>query len=982
MNFKVKISIVCFFICAYSHIFCQYTSALVKTLNTGNPKDNPINGFVFFDKNDVLWIGTQYGVSYFDGTRYERLDLGQNMKRIFTMFQDSTKRIFVRLEDLGLYEVGINVCGPFIEKVYEKNFGENELKNELISKILKITPETKESPSYIMNILKPSEGMRYYTIGDNVIYSSDNQTKRLLRKSGGGHYLENVIFDDKNLASNIDFTYAPKVYAKGKDFLLDKNKVYKMKYENGKVYLFSYISDLGFSLEDVKATYVAYNDNTNTFAISTINQGILLVTPSNFKLINNHISNNRLRNVFYNISHYPKNSGLIVGNSYILNYEYKKIRDLSSSPDLFGYTTQKPGGNIFYRYANTLLEENSKGLKVASYDLGSDNAYGLEFGFCESDSLCYFSNIKFVFRLKNNIFEKIINIDSYDSGLKSIRQIFRYKGQLWALTDKGIAVLDDRNNTLSPLNGSPNVYFRNVFPSKDGKILWFCSENGGLHFLKDNKWYKVQSDRLGFLDFPHAVLNDGKGFLWISTNYGLIQVKEDVLVNNTVNNIKNATYFHYYSKFDGLLTDEFNGGTQSNAIVLGDSLMFFASMNGLVAIKPDYYNQTLSPSPILLNKLTVDGVTMPYNGNLVFNSKHASLNIELVNPYYGNPLNNLLEYKLIGEDLNWNRVPNTNSISLGRLAPGDYTLRIRKRSGFENDEFEYLNFYLTIEPLFYETIWAKLLIILLLLLLVFGYVSYRSKKLIKENKKLMETIEEKVALLTQEKQNALINLKLALENETKLLNYKKEMVTMVSHDIISPLSAVHQAVQILDNELKATPSSNLAILSDVILKACEKTIYLGNQLRQSFSISGHSQPDSTTFDDLILFIKKLFGVNFYLSKVNVTYRNDAEVNLLDKDIYESLEIILRNIVSNILKHGQPSKIEFICQYDGSIDVIEYGQILTESKINFINDRIYGASLLEDNPGLGLGLIKTHLNMIGYKLKISTNDLGNIYHIAK
>ena len=977
---KFRAIIVFFIICTCSHVFSQYTKAVVKTINTGNPKDNPTNGFVFFDKNDVLWIGSQNGVSYYDGTKYEKLEMGQNMKRIFTMFQDSFKRVFVRLEDWTLYEVGFNTCGPYIEKVNEQKFGESELNNDLISKLLKIAPELKESPDYVAHILTPSDGMRYFSIGDKVFYSYDNQTKQLFRKIGGGHFQENINFHDEKLASSINFPYAPKAYGKEKDFLFDNNKVYKMKYVNNKVHLISYISDLGFSLKSVRATHVAYNDNTNTFAISTLDKGIILVSPSKFNIIITDFSDTRLRNVFYNISHSPQFKGLIVGNSYILDYGYKKKRDISKSQDLFGNTAQKPSGNIFYRYINNIIEENSSGLKVATYEISKD--FGLEFGYCESDSLCYFSNMKFVFRLKNNIIERILDINNNKAIFKSIRQIFRHKGQLWALTDKGVAVLDEDNKTLKPLVGSPNVYFRNVYPSHDGKILWFCSENGGLHFLKDDRWYKVQSDRLGFLDFPHAVLNDGRGFLWISTNYGLLQVKEDVLVTNTLNNIKNATYFHYYTKFDGLLTDEFNGGTQSNAIKLGDSLILFASMNGIVGVRTKLINENVSSSPILLKKFKVDDINTDFNGNLVLNSKHSSLTFELTSPFYGNPLNNFLEYKVLGLDDKWKEVPATNSITLSRLYPGEYTLSVRKRNGFENNEFEYLNISIDIEPLFYESLWAKLLLFLLALLLIFLYVRYRSIKLMKENQKLMETIEEKVALLTQEKQNALINLKLALENETKLLNYKREMVTMVSHDIISPLSAVHQAVKILDNELKTTQKSDLTTLSDVILKACEKTIYLGNQLKHSFSISSQPQTDSSTYDDLILCIKKLFGVNFYLSKVNVFYRNDAEINLLDKDIYDSLEIILRNIVSNILKHGEPSKIDFICQLDGSIDIIEYGQILTESKINFIYNRIYGSELSDNNAGLGLGLIRTHLRIIGYTLNISTTDQGNVYHISK
>jgi signal transduction histidine kinase len=146
------------------------------------------------------------------------------------------------------------------------------------------------------------------------------------------------------------------------------------------------------------------------------------------------------------------------------------------------------------------------------------------------------------------------------------------------------------------------------------------------------------------------------------------------------------------------------------------------------------------------------------------------------------------------------------------------------------------------------------------------------------------------------------NLNLELEQNLKLLeNYNTELDDfnhIVSHDLKSPLIAVHALVSFIEEDLKTTldkeTENHLRLLKDVV----SKMDALINGLLEYSKVAKGSKS------------KELFSLNEMLSKVKavVDYQNKSIINFPDNDfqIYANkieLEHVFQNLISNSIKHN-------------------------------------------------------------------------------
>jgi hypothetical protein len=160
-------------------------------------------------------------------------------------------------------------------------------------------------------------------------------------------------------------------------------------------------------------------------------------------------------------------------------------------------------------------------------------------------------------------------------------------------------------------------------------------------------------------------------------------------------------FYYHYDKSSGFLTDEFNGGVLTPALNLKGGRMSFSSMNGLVQFNPLTVS-ALFPEGLLhirtiqLNDKPLDNVPQ----SLFITRDIKEIQIEVGTVYYGHPHNLVLEYKFSLPEEKWESLDQKRYIRLQNLSHGDYTLHIRKRMGFGQDDFQYLTYTIKILPYF------------------------------------------------------------------------------------------------------------------------------------------------------------------------------------------------------------------------------------------------------------------------------------------
>jgi signal transduction histidine kinase len=186
---------------------------------------------------------------------------------------------------------------------------------------------------------------------------------------------------------------------------------------------------------------------------------------------------------------------------------------------------------------------------------------------------------------------------------------------------------------------------------------------------------------------------------------------------------------------------------------------------------------------------------LPYNQNrVIFN---------FVALHYSFPLANQYAYRLIGFDNNWIYTTTQRSITYNNLSPGTYTFRVKAANsdGVWNNTGD--TFILIINSPWWLRWWAWVLYLVLFSSVIYSFIAYRSRKLLKDNR----VLEHKVHLRTEEvmQQKGLLEIqrdnldkafKALKSTQTQLIQSEKiaslgELTAGIAHEIQNPLNFIN-----------------------------------------------------------------------------------------------------------------------------------------------------------------------------------------------
>ena len=238
--------------------------------------------------------------------------------------------------------------------------------------------------------------------------------------------------------------------------------------------------------------------------------------------------------------------------------------------------------------------------------------------------------------------------------------------------------------------------------------------------------------RQGFLnDMVHGILEDESGFLWLSTNKGLVKY----------NSRNNDFHTYYYS--NGLQIGEFSDDAFYKCPYTGN--LFFGGVDGLLYLEKERMNEAEYHPDIRFRNLTL-GVE-PVNFHDYYNeATHTlylqgvtlSFSVSFVVPDFVEGDNFEYSYKLEGSHKEeWTPFSPDNVAAFKSLRYGDYTLKVRYKKDVFDTEYKFYSLNIHIQPPWYLSLWAYTAYMLIILILgIYGIrlakKYYRREKLIKE----------------------------------------------------------------------------------------------------------------------------------------------------------------------------------------------------------------------------------------------------------
>lgn len=356
------------------------------------------------------------------------------------------------------------------------------------------------------------------------------------------------------------------------------------------------------------------------------------------------------------------------------------------------------------------------------------------------------------------------------------------QGRLWIGTWKcGVNIVKDYHGlSFINIHNGLKVYLsgnmlkvRCLQSAPDGSML--VGTAGGLVIMKNGKMRHI----LHGTDVMRIVSAKGRIFLCLYAQ-GLCEVQTSDLMNApvTIKNLEsdgstnegyiNAVYdgrssiwlfsessvlrYNIFSeRFSFYDEDNFGGRfyfSEAKPTIIAHNEIIAGTDNGIFSFSPSAINSSVHAPHIAVSGLQYQGENYVHPVNdvetLHLSPSQRTLTLYLCTPDIREIAKSSFAYKLEGYDKEWNYIIKGNSISYGKLPPGDYRLKIR----VSNAEGEWVNDVRSIDvvvvPMFIETTWFAFLVVVLILVALSGitYIVYYIRRLRIRQHQLMEYIEQ------------------------------------------------------------------------------------------------------------------------------------------------------------------------------------------------------------------------------------------------
>lgn len=310
---------------------------------------------------------------------------------------------------------------------------------------------------------------------------------------------------------------------------------------------------------------------------------------------------------------------------------------------------------------------------------------------------------------------------------------------LWVGTDFGICEIDINTAQVKRLSskqlGLSHSTVYNIFKSKEDDVMWMGTLNGlNSYDPKTGKSETYFTKEKGKLDHNKALIEDGRGNIWLSTSYGLLQFD------------KSSGSFSIYDETEGLQVLNYTYGAVCSDL---EGRIYFGGIGGVTTFDPETVQENNYGPRMLLTGLLLDGerqdeskrlhtlnqVSIPYS--------ISTIEIEYTGFSYHDPDKTRYAYKLEGYDDDWRYVGKLRKAQYSGLDPGTYVFKVKASNEDGVWSEKEVELTIVIPRPFWMEWWFYALVVLSVIALIWIIVKWRMRKLEKEKDRLEDIVEER-----------------------------------------------------------------------------------------------------------------------------------------------------------------------------------------------------------------------------------------------
>jgi|GEM_PF-2353528 len=431
------------------------------------------------------------------------------------------------------------------------------------------------------------------------------------------------------------------------------------------------------------------------------------------------------------------------------------------------------------------------------------------------------------------------------------------KGRMWVGSMEGLSRIDDGH--VVEIQGLPQPMITALFEDSRGRV-WATTRVNGLVWI-DGDTPRVFDQRHGLPALPiYAMQEDNFGIFWLTSPAGLFSVSMaalDALLAGERTRLDSVVY----GPEDGLRTIEFQnvGFPNSSKDTAGD--LWFASVNGLVRVRPQPPRQEPPPKVLLLEH----------------RSQGRSNELRFTADQLGSTVRTQFRYQVENLYKEWIVLGGERSLRLDSLPAGRHHVRIaaRQQGGAWGDP---ISLWITQPPRWFETWWFYTLCLLFAAAVVFAVYRWR-----------MRSLRARYALVTEE----------------------RNRIGREWHDtLLAGFSAISWQ---LDAALKSLGDRSEPT-SDAIRIAGDMLRHYRTEARRVIWDLRRSTPEQ---ENLPQAIERTLSEMALSSDLKTEIRSEGKATALDPELAQSVLRICQEAVLNAARHADPRNLRIHLAFTGA-----------------------------------------------------------------
>jgi len=260
--------------------------------------------------------------------------------------------------------------------------------------------------------------------------------------------------------------------------------------------------------------------------------------------------------------------------------------------------------------------------------------------------------------------------------------------------------------------------------SGSGNDIWVGGENGLFHFdgQKFTPILGTGDDSMlgisGMLEF--------NGALWLNGTAGITSIALDEL-RHAQSEPGYRVQFRRLDHKDGLRGAATQSEPLPSAVLGSDGVLWFSTTAGVFWLNPSAVPRNLLPPPVYVRRVTTEHAAFPFVAETATRlpPHQGRIQIDFTALGLTMPERMQFSYRLEGVDSDWQKAGASRTATYTDLGPGKYRFKVKaaNNDGVWNEEGAAVQFYLA--PAFYQTLWFRMLIGLLIVAILWVLYNFR-----------------------------------------------------------------------------------------------------------------------------------------------------------------------------------------------------------------------------------------------------------------